>query len=74
MRPMPSAELRIAMARIGITQKDLSSVLHIPYRTLTNYLNDTSRIPAPVAILVRIMAQRRKWGDLLKIGYGGEHA
>jgi plasmid maintenance system antidote protein VapI len=70
MQPMTPTELRVAIAQLGITQRDLAKMLHLGERTIHNYLGGSS-IPAPTAILIRIMVARRNWGDLLTIGYGG---
>jgi hypothetical protein len=70
MRQMTPTELRVAIAHLGVTQEGLAEILRIGRRTMRNYLAG-STIPAPTAILIRIMVARRNWNHLLTIGYGG---
>lgn len=70
MHPMSSAELRVAIAALGLTQEGLADILFVGKRTMRNWLTDGVK-DNPAAILIRIMVARRNWSDLLTIGYGG---
>lgn len=69
MRTMDATELRVAIAALGMTQKDFAAIFRIPLRTLVRYLHGDA-IPDPTAMLIRIMVARRSWKDLISISYG----
>ena len=72
MNPMTPAELRVAIASLGVTQAGLGSTIGITTSTVHAYLSGQNPIPMPTAILIRILVANRRWGELLTVGYGGK--
>jgi hypothetical protein len=67
---MSPTELRVAIDHLGLTQEGLADAICIGRRTMRHYVAHDTPVPAPTAILIRIMVARRNWNDLLTIGYG----
>lgn len=52
---MSAAELRAILDRLGLSQSEASRLLGIDPRTMRRWVLDEQPVPAPVAILFRLL-------------------
>jgi DNA-binding transcriptional regulator YiaG len=74
MKLMTPAELRVAIAQLGIGEDGLAQAIQVTKRTVYKWLAGERTVSPQAAILIRIMVAKRNWNDILTIGYGGSDA
>lgn len=60
--PMPAAEARALLARLGWTQKEAADRLGVTKRAVEKWLAPQSAIPRPWAHTLRLIAERERIG------------